>query len=134
MTPQEQELIKGLFDRLSQNCSPFPFGWSGENLSLVADEEVLCDPSVESCFQVRRTVNRTVTPTRRPNGDLRTREYLTEAEVERLMTAARKNRWGHRDATNDPCGLQTRAPGVRVGRPAVGSGGFWDSGAARPQG
>jgi type 1 fimbriae regulatory protein FimB/type 1 fimbriae regulatory protein FimE len=45
------------------------------------------------------TVNRTVTPKRRPNGDLRTREYLTEAEVERLMTAARKNRWGHRDAT-----------------------------------
>jgi len=27
----------------------------------------------------------------------RTREYLTEAEVERLMNAARKNRWDHRD-------------------------------------
>jgi type 1 fimbriae regulatory protein FimB/type 1 fimbriae regulatory protein FimE len=45
------------------------------------------------------TVKRTVTPTRLPNGDLRTREYLTEAEVERLMAVARKNRWGHRDAT-----------------------------------
>ena len=45
------------------------------------------------------TVNRTVTPKRVPNGHLRTREYLTEAEVERLMAAARKNRWGHRDAT-----------------------------------
>ena len=45
------------------------------------------------------TVNRTVRPRRRPNGNLRTREYLTEAEVERLMNAARKNRWGHRDAT-----------------------------------
>ena len=45
------------------------------------------------------TVNRTVTPTRPPNADLRTREHLTEAEVERLMNAARKNRWGHRDAT-----------------------------------
>src|SRR5690349_15706787 len=45
------------------------------------------------------TVNRTVTPKRPPNGDLRTREYLTEAEVERLMNAARRNRWGHRDAT-----------------------------------
>ena len=44
-------------------------------------------------------VKRTVTPTRLPNADLRTREYLTEAEVERLMAAARKNRWGHRDAT-----------------------------------
>ena len=45
------------------------------------------------------TVNRTVTPKRLPNSELRTREYLTEAEVERLMNAARKNRWGHRDAT-----------------------------------
>jgi site-specific recombinase XerD len=45
------------------------------------------------------TVKRTVTPKRRPNGDLRTREYLTETEVERLMVKAKSNRWGHRDAT-----------------------------------
>jgi integrase len=44
-------------------------------------------------------LNRTVTPRRRPNADLRTREHLTEAEVERLMEAAKRNRWGHRDAT-----------------------------------
>jgi type 1 fimbriae regulatory protein FimB/type 1 fimbriae regulatory protein FimE len=44
-------------------------------------------------------VNRTVSPKRLPNSELRTREYLTEAEVERLMAAARRNRWGHRDAT-----------------------------------
>ena len=44
-------------------------------------------------------LKRTVTPTRLPNADLRSREYLTEAEVERLMAAARQNRWGHRDAT-----------------------------------
>jgi integrase len=43
-------------------------------------------------------VNRTVMPQRPPNAALRTREHLTEAEVERL-TVARKNRWGHRDAT-----------------------------------
>jgi integrase len=43
--------------------------------------------------------NRTVTPRRRKNADLRTREYLTEAEVEKLMEAARQNRHGHRDAT-----------------------------------
>jgi integrase len=30
--------------------------------------------------------------------DLRTREYLTEAEVERLMEAAKDNRYGQRDA------------------------------------
>jgi integrase len=29
----------------------------------------------------------------------RPREYLTEREIERLMDAARGNRWGHRDAT-----------------------------------
>ncbi len=45
------------------------------------------------------TVKRTVTPTRRPNADLRTREYLTEAEVERLLKATTGNRWAHRDAT-----------------------------------
>ena len=45
------------------------------------------------------TVNRTVTPTRLPNKALRTREHLTEAEVEKLMEAARGHRWGHRDAT-----------------------------------
>src|ERR1700751_2628388 len=42
---------------------------------------------------------RTVTPRRRRNGDLRTREYLTEVEVERLIKAATGNRHGHRDAT-----------------------------------
>jgi integrase len=44
-------------------------------------------------------VKRTVRPRRRRNGELRTREYLTEAEVERLMETAKDNRWGHRDAT-----------------------------------
>lgn len=42
---------------------------------------------------------RTVTPKRRPNAELRTREYLTETEVERLTEAAKRNRNGHRDAT-----------------------------------
>jgi type 1 fimbriae regulatory protein FimB/type 1 fimbriae regulatory protein FimE len=45
------------------------------------------------------TVNRTVMPIRLPNAELRTREYLTEAEVERLTKAATGNRYGHRDAT-----------------------------------
>lgn len=44
-------------------------------------------------------VNRTVVPKRAPNSELRTREYLTEAEVEKLMTATKSNRHGHRDAT-----------------------------------
>jgi integrase len=46
------------------------------------------------------TVNRTVSTPKRPtNAKLRTREYLTEAEVERLIEAAKGNRHGHRDAT-----------------------------------
>jgi integrase len=43
--------------------------------------------------------NRTVTPLRRKNADLRTREHLTPAEVEKLMAAVKGNRQGHRDAT-----------------------------------
>ena len=47
-----------------------------------------------------RSVNGTVSPPRRkPNAELRTREYLDELEVERLMRAAKANRHGHRDAT-----------------------------------
>jgi hypothetical protein len=45
-----------------------------------------------------RTVNCTVTPRRPPNADLRTREHLTQDEVERLIEAAKANRHGHRDA------------------------------------
>ena len=42
---------------------------------------------------------RTVMPKRAKNSDLRSREYLTEHEIETLMAAARRNRHGHRDAT-----------------------------------
>src|SRR5262245_4885833 len=41
---------------------------------------------------------RTIATPRRPkNAQLRTREHLSESEIERLMEAARKNREGHRD-------------------------------------
>ena len=39
------------------------------------------------------------TPLRRKNTDLRTREHLTEREVEKLIETAKSNRHGHRDAT-----------------------------------
>jgi integrase len=45
------------------------------------------------------TVNRTVELFRRPNAELRTREYLKAAEVESLIEAAKGNRHGHLDAT-----------------------------------
>ena len=45
---------------------------------------------------VKRTV---AAPGRKPNAVYRTREHLTGAEVDRLIDAAKRNRWGHRDAT-----------------------------------
>ena len=38
-------------------------------------------------------------PHRKRNAEVRAREYLTDAEVNRLIVAAGKNRYGHRDAT-----------------------------------
>jgi integrase len=43
-------------------------------------------------------LNRTV-PTRRPNAELRTREYLTPGEIAKLLKAAKDVRHGQRDAT-----------------------------------
>src|SRR5438552_175135 len=45
-------------------------------------------------------VKRTVVMPRRPkNAEVRTREYLTDDEVQRLADVAKGNRYGHRDAT-----------------------------------
>jgi type 1 fimbriae regulatory protein FimB/type 1 fimbriae regulatory protein FimE len=46
-----------------------------------------------------RAVNGTVPPRRVPNAELRTREYLDEFEVNRLIKAAKANRNGQRDST-----------------------------------
>jgi integrase len=45
---------------------------------------------------VKRTV---VLPVRKPNAAYRSREHLTEREIERLIQATKDNRWGHRDST-----------------------------------
>jgi len=42
--------------------------------------------------------NRTV-PVRRPNAELRTREYLMSAEVNKLIAVAKRGRYGQRDTT-----------------------------------
>ena len=44
----------------------------------------------------KRTV---AAPRRKPNGHYRSREHLTEQEVEKLIEATKGNRWGHRDST-----------------------------------
>jgi len=38
-------------------------------------------------------------PLRKPNAEYRSREHLTEREVERLIEGVKGNRYGHRDAT-----------------------------------
>src|SRR4029079_9863816 len=42
--------------------------------------------------------NRQVAPGRVANADMRSREYLTPAEIEKLIKAAKEGRWGLRDA------------------------------------
>src|SRR5438477_9851499 len=50
--------------------------------------------------EIGTVVRRHAPPKRQKNANSRPREYLTEAEIEQLMQAARKRgRWGHRDAT-----------------------------------
>jgi type 1 fimbriae regulatory protein FimB/type 1 fimbriae regulatory protein FimE len=46
-----------------------------------------------------RHQNRSVAPTRPPNADLRTREYLTPTEIDKLIAAAKFSRYPQRDAT-----------------------------------
>ncbi len=48
---------------------------------------------------VREQTTQTAMPYRRPNAELRTREHLTQQEVETLIEAVKSNRHGHRDAT-----------------------------------
>ena len=43
--------------------------------------------------------NRAVAPTRQANSKYRSREHLTPSEVEKLIEAAKANRYRHRDAT-----------------------------------
>ena len=57
-------------------------------------------------------------PTRKPNAEMRTREYLTPAEVEKLIAAAKLGRYGHRDATLI---LVAFRHGLRAGRRSSGA-------------
>ena len=57
-------------------------------------------PAIANLRLVKPAIEkRAVGPLRRPNSELRSREHLTETEVEKLIEAAKGNRWGHRDAT-----------------------------------
>jgi hypothetical protein len=54
-------------------------------------------------------------PKRRPNAELRTREYLTEAEVGQLIEAAKANRYGRQAATS-ALGSLSRSDSMQRGR------------------
>ena len=57
-------------------------------------------PAKPNLRLVKPTIQkRAVGPLRRPNSEFRSREHLTETEVEKLIKAAEGNRHGHRDAT-----------------------------------
>src|SRR5436190_5251597 len=70
--------------------------------------------------------NRAVAPTRLANNKYRSREPLTPSEVEKLIEAAKTNRYGHRDATmllvafrhglraSELCGLEWSQVGFTV--------------------
>src|SRR5215471_16073640 len=45
-----------------------------------------------------QVIDAQIMPIRQPNADLRSREYLTPAEIEKLIKAAKDGRWGQRDA------------------------------------
>src|SRR4026207_1104086 len=79
------------------------------------------------------SLKRTV-PRRLPNKALRTREHLTEKEVERLIKAAGNNRNGHRDATMPLLafrpGLRAARLWLRAGEPRTGYP--WSASVPRP--
>ncbi len=60
---------------------------------------------------LKSTVMRPVAKGRKPNGQYRTREHLTEAEVHNLLNALKHNRHGHR---NWLIGLMIYRHGLRV--------------------
>ena len=64
-------------------------------------------------------------PVRKPNAAYRSREHLTEREVERLVEAAKDNRWGHRDATMVLVAFRHGLRACRAGGPSPGSRWTW---------
>ena len=70
---------------LSRESSLSEQSWDCEGQTLAEST-----PKVGHASRLKRTVRLK----RPPNRDLRTREYLTEVEVERLIAAAKHNRHG----------------------------------------
>jgi integrase len=67
---------------------------SGKQIRKTRENANDCASSTPPAASQNRSV-----PRRPPNGELRSRKYLTKAEVEKLIKAARNGRYGHLDAT-----------------------------------
>jgi|SRR6516225_9363620 len=65
---------------------------------------------------------RKVTPRRPKNGEIRTREYLTEREVEQLIEGCKGNRRSHRDQTMILLAFRHGLRASELMRPAMDAG------------
>ena len=96
----------GACRRMVRGCGACAMTWrrAGDESRLTVDtEEEITDSSLVVLRRRENIVEKRTGGRSAPitvNSLVRTREYLTGREVERLMSAARKgSRWGHRDAT-----------------------------------
>jgi integrase len=71
----------------------------GQSFTKTAEIHGKITPGAATPVTVNGTAAPRRPPQRRPNAEARAREYLTDAEVQKLMKAAAANRNGHRDAT-----------------------------------
>jgi hypothetical protein len=82
--PRQIELMPLSYDNLLQLCIRFV---------------TVAIPNRSKTVQNPQAVERASTAANVTVNRHRPRQYLTEREIEKLMNAARNNRWGHRDAT-----------------------------------
>jgi hypothetical protein len=69
------------------------YGQSGAR-GVVFNEQISPSARIAS---YRKSDSRAVFAIQGPNAELRPREHLTEREVEKLIAAAKGNRWGQRE-------------------------------------
>jgi len=74
----------------------------------VFDAPLINPPFTQSCC-----LGPQATPRRKPNSEYRSREHLTEREVEKLIEAIKDNRWAHPYFANDKRGPYPHDPNRR---------------------
>src|SRR5262249_14010124 len=82
---------------LCHHLANFPFWAQIRKVITTEARQTMPKPTLRVVPPTAKT--RKVTPRRPKNGEVRTREYLTEREVEQLIEGCRDNRRSHRDQT-----------------------------------